>query len=105
VGLVPCGHLRCHCFSVIIYNLDAPHFTTFQSLVFFLVILSKKHAVILTDINLLIIHTELLHDVTAREQLQDLQWRRRMDDEEGHWWLVVEAEQVLRRLVVEAYAA
>jgi hypothetical protein len=69
------------------------------------VILSKKHAVILTDINLLIIHIELLHDATAREQLQDLQWRRRMDDEEGHCWLVVEAEQVLRRLLVEAYAA
>jgi hypothetical protein len=69
------------------------------------VILSKKHAVILTDINLLIIYIKLLHDATAREKLQDLQWRRRMNDEEGHWWLVVEAEQVLRRLVVEADAA
>jgi hypothetical protein len=67
-GSGPCGHLRYHRFSIIIYNLNVPHFTSFQPLVFFLV-LPKKHALILTDINLLIIHIELVHDATIGEQL------------------------------------
>jgi hypothetical protein len=57
------------------------------STTFFFLVLPKKHALILTDINLLIIHIELVHDVTVGEQLQDLQRRRRTKDEEGHWQL------------------
>jgi hypothetical protein len=53
-------NLCCHCFTIIIYNLDVPRFTTFEALFFFLVFLPKKHTTILSDINLLIIHTEPL---------------------------------------------
>jgi hypothetical protein len=52
-------NLHCHYFTIIIYNLDIPCFSTFHTLDFFLVLILKKYAVILADINLMIIHTEL----------------------------------------------
>jgi hypothetical protein len=53
-------NLYCHCFTIIIYDIDVPRFTIFQAFVFFLVFLLKKHTAISADINLLIIHTEPL---------------------------------------------
>jgi hypothetical protein len=58
-NLLTCN-LYCNHFTIIIYDLDVPWFTTFQAFVFFLVFLLKKHTTILADINLLIIHTEPL---------------------------------------------
>jgi hypothetical protein len=55
-------NLCCHRFTIIIYDLDAPRFTTFQSFVFFLVFPPKKHTTISADINLLIIHTDPLDE-------------------------------------------
>jgi hypothetical protein len=51
-------NIRCHHFTIIIYDLDVPRFTTFQLFVFSLVFLPKKHTAISTDINLLIIHAK-----------------------------------------------
>jgi hypothetical protein len=38
-------NLYCHCFTLIIYNIDV-HFATFYALVFFLVVLLEKHGII-----------------------------------------------------------
>jgi hypothetical protein len=49
-----------HRFTIIIYDLHVPQLTTFQTFIFFLLFLLKKHTTISADINLLMIHIVIL---------------------------------------------
>jgi hypothetical protein len=55
---IACEQHPCHRFTVIVYDLDVPCFATFKAPILFLVPLLEKHAVIWTDINLLVVQIE-----------------------------------------------
>jgi hypothetical protein len=51
-------NFRHHLFTVSIYDLNESRLFTFQALLFIYMFLLEKHAIILANINFLIIHTE-----------------------------------------------